>query len=175
MQTITEHAYQPFKLGFQNLTGLRHSIMYCILTGTGLYLRNITLHIQNIEYTFWLFFAVWRSWSRWSRKYFVTWSRSQNYPYNKYFLQSVWRMLGRRNANFYLYQYGPTFILQSSCGKILMQQELEPEPEPKIWTKVEPEPKINNFGSAILIFVCGNFRCVDYSALRIRSVMISAS
>ena len=29
-------------------------------------------------------------------------------------------------------------------------QELELEPEPKIWTKGEPEPKINNFGSATL-------------------------
>ena len=28
------------------------------------------------------------------------------------------------------------------------------EPEPKLWTKVEPkpEPKINNFGSATLVF-----------------------
>ena len=28
--------------------------------------------------------------------------------------------------------------------------ELELEPEPKLWTKVEPEQKINNFSSATL-------------------------
>ena len=32
-------------------------------------------------------------------------------------------------------------------------QELEPELEPELefWTKVKPEPKINNFGSATLV------------------------
>ena len=29
-------------------------------------------------------------------------------------------------------------------------KELELEPEPKLWTTVEPEPKINNFGPATL-------------------------
>ena len=28
---------------------------------------------------------------------------------------------------------------------------MELEPEPKLWTKVESEPKINNFGSATLL------------------------
>ena len=34
---------------------------------------------------------------------------------NKYFLQSVWtwRMLGRRKANFYLYQYSTTVLLRT--------------------------------------------------------------
>ena len=28
---------------------------------------------------------------------------------------------------------------------------MEMEPEPKLWVKSEPEPKINNFGSATLV------------------------
>ena len=44
--------------------------------------------------------TVLRSRSRWSRNYYETWSRSRNYLCNKYFLQSVWSMLGRRKANF---------------------------------------------------------------------------
>ena len=35
-------------------------------------------------------------------------------------------------------------------GNIWQELELEPKLEPKLWTKVEPEPKINNFGSATL-------------------------
>ena len=42
------------------------------------------------------------------KKLFETWNRT--YLFNKYLLQSVWRML-------------------------------ELEPKPKLWTKVEPEPK----------------------------------
>ena len=34
--------------------------------------------------------------------------------------------------------------------------ELELEPEPKLWTKVEPEPKINNFSSATLLLPHAN-------------------
>ena len=39
-------------------------------------------------------------------------------------------------------------------GNIWLELELELEPEPKLRTMVEPksEPKINNFGSATLIF-----------------------
>ena len=32
------------------------------------------------------------------------------------------------------------------------------EPEPKLWTKVEPEQKINNFGSATLVFSILRYR-----------------
>ena len=32
-------------------------------------------------------------------------------------------------------------------------QKQELEPEPKLWTKVEPGPKTNNFGSATLVFI----------------------
>ena len=32
----------------------------------------------------------------------------------------------------------------------MAKYELELEPDPKIWTKVEPEPKINNFSSTRL-------------------------
>ena len=38
-----------------------------------------------------------------------------------------------------------------------MEMEMEPESEPKLWTKAEPEPvsepKINNFGSATLLLL----------------------
>ena len=46
------------------------------------------------------------------------------------------------------YFYNPVL-----CGKKCQELELEPESEPKLWTKVEPEsePKINNFGSATLL------------------------
>ena len=37
-------------------------------------------------------------------------------------------------------------------GNIWLGLELELEPEQKLWTKVEPEPKINNFGSATLAY-----------------------
>ena len=35
--------------------------------------------------------------------------------------------------------------------KLFWDLEPEPEPEPKLWKKSEPEPKINNFGSATLV------------------------
>ena len=36
-------------------------------------------------------------------KLFDIWSRSRNYLFNKYLLQSVWSMLGSRKTNFYLH------------------------------------------------------------------------
>ena len=40
-------------------------------------------------------------------------------------------------------------------SNIWLKLELELEPEPKLWTKVEPEsePKINNFGSVTLEYI----------------------
>ena len=43
------------------------------------------------------------------------------------------------------YYYSSTVL----SGNIWQELELESEP-PKLWTKVAPEPKINNFGSATL-------------------------
>ena len=39
---------------------------------------------------------------------------------------------------------------------IWQELELEPESEPKLWTKVDPESeqKLNNFGSATLVHIC---------------------
>ena len=59
--------------------------------------------------------AVLRSRSRWSRNYLrpragagaeAAWSR--NYLNDKYLVQTVWRMLGWRKTNFYLYWYSTT-------------------------------------------------------------------
>ena len=84
----------------------------------------------------------------WSRN----WSRSRNDIFNKNVLQSVWRMLGRKKnsieaCSLWYYCYSKVIICK-------IWQELESEP--KLWTKVEPEqesePKINNFGSATLVF-----------------------
>ena len=43
-----------------------------------------------------------------------TWSRSQNYPFNKYryLLKSVWRLIRRRKTNFYPYWYSTAVIEQ---------------------------------------------------------------
>ena len=40
-----------------------------------------------------------------------TWSWSRNYLINKYLLQSVRRMLGRRKSNFYVYSIGMVLLL----------------------------------------------------------------
>ena len=66
--------------------------------------------------------------------------------------------------------YGITFTAQFlSCQKNSphfwsgnIGQELKPElePEPKLWGKVEPEPKINNFGSATLYTVHFPLSCI---------------
>ena len=50
------------------------------------------------------------------------------------------------------YYYSSTVL----SGNIWQELELESEP-PKLWTKVEPEPKINNFGSATLVRTLGRF------------------
>ena len=42
-------------------------------------------------------------------------------------------------------------IMKESGLQLWLELELEPEPEPKLWPKSEPEPKINNFGSATLV------------------------
>ena len=49
-----------------------------------------------------------------------------------------------------LYCYSTVFN-----GKIWQELELKLEPEPKLWTKVEPESeqKINNFDSATLDYI----------------------
>ena len=45
--------------------------------------------------------------------------------------------------------YGTTVIAFSTVLGCNIWQELELEP--KLWTKVEPEPKVNNFGSTPLL------------------------
>ena len=49
---------------------------------------------------------------------------------------------------YFLWYYSCSTVLSGNIGQEL---ELEPEPKPKIGTKVEPESKINNFGSATLL------------------------
>ena len=44
--------------------------------------------------------------------------------------------------------YGTTVIFTVLSGN--KYQALEPDPQPKSWTKVEPETKIKNFGSITL-------------------------
>ena len=82
-------------------------------------------------------------------KLFETWCRrrSRNYLPNKYLLQSVLRMLGWRKTSIKTHSYG-TYFCYSTVLSGNIWQKLELEPEPKLWTKVEP--KINNFGSATL-------------------------
>ena len=76
----------------------------------------------------------------------------RNYLFHKYLLLSVWRMLGWRKTSietyflWYLLYY--CYSLVQLSGKIWQELELEP----KSWTKVEPEQKINNFGSATLVY-----------------------
>ena len=80
---------------------------------------------------------------------FETWSRSQNYFYKKYLLQSVLRMLHRMKKSsietylfvlLLLYRfkviYGRSWSLSRNYGQR--------------WSRKEPEPIINNFGSATL-------------------------
>ena len=43
---------------------------------------------------------------------FEIWSRSRNDLLNKYLLQTVWRIIGRRKTNFYLHWYCTTVIEQ---------------------------------------------------------------
>ena len=101
-------------------------------------------------------------------KLFETWSLSRNYLFNKYLLQSVLRMLGWRKAfieTYFLLHYCYSPVLSGNTW-----QELELEPEPKLWTKVEPE--INNFGSATLLW----YVIISYSSmLSNRSRAISAA
>ena len=68
------------------------------------YVAKASVHIPSI-YKFPTLYSTLFLYSRWLRNYFETWSRSWNYLFNKYFLLSVWRMLGWRKANFYLYLY----------------------------------------------------------------------
>ena len=51
---------------------------------------------------------------------------------------------------YFLWYYSCSTVLSGNIGQEL-ELELEPEPKPKIGPKVEPESKINNFGSATLI------------------------
>ena len=80
---------------------------------------------------------------------FETWSRSQNYFFLKYLLQSVLRMLHRMKKSsietylfvlLLLYRfkaiYGRSWSLSRNYGQR--------------WSRKEPEPIINNFGSATL-------------------------
>ena len=45
--------------------------------------------------------------------------------------------------------------LISFFSKIMKESglQLEPEPDSKLWPQSEPEPKINNFGSATLVLI----------------------
>ena len=65
-------------------------------------------------------------------KLFETWSRSRNYL---------------------LLNVSYNFLYCSTVSSVNIWQELELEPEPKLWTKVEPEPKINNFRFATLPYL----------------------
>ena len=48
-------------------------------------------------------------------------------------MQSVWRMLGQKKANFYLYYC--SIVVGTVLEQFLMSIWLELEPEPKLWTK----------------------------------------
>ena len=64
-------------------------------------------------------------------KLFETWSRSRIYLFNKYFLPSVWRMIGWRKTSietYFLWNYCCSTVLS---GNIWQKLELELEPEPK--------------------------------------------
>ena len=73
---------------------------------------------------------------------FEIWSRSRNDLLNKYLLQTVWRIIGRRKTNFYLHWYLLYYCYRTVLsGNILLGLE----PEPKIFfgsttSVAEPEP-----------------------------------
>ena len=61
----------------------------------------------------------------------------------------------RKKTNFYLYGYStvPVLLLMLYYCRTVLSGNiwLALQPEPKQGTKVEPEPKINNFGCATLL------------------------
>ena len=74
------------------------------------------------------------------------WSRSRNNLINKYFMQSVGRML--LDEEKLISTSIETYFLWYYCYRKVLSDNIWLEPEPKYGTKVEPE--INHFGSATL-------------------------
>ena len=78
------------------------------------------------------------------QKFFETCSRSRNYLWNKYLLQSVvgWRKTSIETYFLWYYYCYSTVLSVNTVQCVHIWQELELQ---------EPEPKINNLGSAPLI------------------------
>ena len=125
---------------------------------------TIIVQISDVPITRWG--CIYSSVAEPEQKLFETRSRSRIYLLNKYLLQSVWRMLGWRKTNSYLHCYRTVL----SCK---IWQELELDAEPKLWTKVEPEPKINYFCSATLAYTVYSF--IENRCNVVRCILKSSS
>ena len=76
--------------------------------------------------------------------------------YNKFFTEIYFLWYYFYSSVFKLSNKFPSFL----SGHIGLDLKPELEPEPKLWGKVEPEPKINNFGSATLYTVHFPLSCI---------------